>query len=91
MEQGVVFGDSVFGYHLKDGKLSTNEDEAKTVRFIFDLYVNGGMGATNVCKELENRGIPSPRGNMRWITPTLLKILRNEKYIGVLKQRKQIT
>jgi DNA invertase Pin-like site-specific DNA recombinase len=64
MEKGVVFGDSVFGYHLNGGKLTVNQDEAKTLRLIFDLYLSG-MGVTNVCKELENRGILTPRGNMR--------------------------
>jgi DNA invertase Pin-like site-specific DNA recombinase len=91
MERGVVFGDKIFGYHLKGGKLTVNEAEAKTVRLIFDLYVNSGMGATNISKELENRGIPTYSGNMRWTASTILKILRNEKYIGTLKQRKQIT
>ena len=91
MERGVVFGDKIFGYHLKGGKLSVNETEAKTVRLIFDLYVNSGMGATSIAKELENRGIPTYSGNMRWTASTILKILRNEKYIGTLKQRKQIT
>ena len=90
MEKGVVFGDSVFGYHLKGGKLTVNEDEAKTLRLIFDLYLSG-MGIGSVCKELENRGIPTPRGYMQWKNSTLIKILRNEKYIGTLKQRKYIT
>jgi hypothetical protein len=49
------------------------------------------MGVTNVGRELENRGILTPRGHMRWKNTTLLKILRNEKYIGTLKQRKSIT
>ncbi|MDR0372434.1 MAG: recombinase family protein [Nitrososphaerota archaeon] len=91
MEQGVVFGDKIFGYHLKGGKLAVNEDEAKTVRLIFDLYVNSGMGAIAISKEFENRGISTYSGNMRWKSSTILKILRNEKYIGVLKQKKQIT
>ena len=90
MEKGVVFGDSVFGYHLKGGKLTVNEDEAKTLRLIFDLYLSG-MGIGSVCKELENRGIPTPRGYTQWKNSTLLKILKNEKYIGTLKQRKYIT
>ena len=91
MEKGVVFGDKIFGYHLKQGKLAVNEDEAKTVRLIFDLYVNSGMGAIAISKEFENRGISTCSGNMRWKASTILKILRNEKYIGTLKQKKQIT
>jgi DNA invertase Pin-like site-specific DNA recombinase len=90
MEQGFVFGTRVFGYHLKNGKLSVNEDEAKIVRLIYELYL-GGMGVQLVAKELENRGIFSPNGDARWRHATVLRILKNEKYIGVLKQRKLIT
>jgi len=90
MEKGVVFGGSVFGYHLEKGKLTINEDEAKTVRLIFDLYLSG-MGAHRVTKELESMGIPAPSGDTQWKHSTLLRILKNEKYVGVLKQKKQIT
>jgi DNA invertase Pin-like site-specific DNA recombinase len=90
MEKGVVFGARPFGYNLQTGKLTINDGEAKTVRLIFDLYLSG-MGTTLLRKELENRGIPSPNGSSRWKHTVLLDILKNEKYIGVLKQRKQIT
>ena len=90
MEKGVVFGSSVFGYHLKDGKLTINEDEAKIVRLIFDLYLSG-MGIHLVSKELENRGITAPNGDTRWKNSTVLKLLKNDKYIGTLRQKKQIT
>ena len=90
MEKGVVFGTRVFGYHLKQGKLIVNEDEAKTVRLIFDLYLSG-MGILLISKELENRGISSPSGGLRWATVSILRILKNEKYVGVLKQKKLVT
>jgi DNA invertase Pin-like site-specific DNA recombinase/DNA-binding HxlR family transcriptional regulator len=90
MEQGFVFGASVFGYHLKDGKLTINEDEAKVVRLIYELYL-GGKGAHLVKKELENRGITAPLGGTRWSNVSVMQILKNEKYIGTLKQRKTIT
>jgi DNA invertase Pin-like site-specific DNA recombinase len=90
MEQGFVFGASIFGYHLKDGKLAINEDEAKIVRLIFELYL-GGLGASLVSRELENRGIPAPQGGARWSNVSVMSILKNEKYNGTLKQRKTIT
>jgi hypothetical protein len=91
MEKGVVFGASVFGYHLKGGKLTVNKEEAKTVRMIFDFYLHEGMGVHLMSKELENRGIPSPSGDARWKNASILRMLKNEKYIGVLKQKKFIT
>jgi DNA invertase Pin-like site-specific DNA recombinase len=90
MEKGVVFGVKMLGYNLKDGKLTINEDEAKIVRLIFDLYLSG-MGIALVCKELANRGILSPSGAMKWENATVRQILRNEKYMGVLKQKKSVT
>jgi DNA invertase Pin-like site-specific DNA recombinase len=90
MERGIAFGARAFGYNREKGKLTVNEAEAKTVRLIFDLYL-GGMGAHSVRKELENRGIPSPSGSARWNVFAVLRILKNEKYIGVLRQKKLIT
>jgi DNA invertase Pin-like site-specific DNA recombinase len=90
MEKGFVFGACPLGYNLKGGKLTVNEDEAKTVRLIFELYLSG-MGVQLVSKELENRGISAPNGATRWKNTTILRILKNEKYSGVLKQKKKIT
>ncbi|MCL2475717.1 recombinase family protein [Candidatus Bathycorpusculum sp.] len=90
MEQGVVFGSGVFGYHLEKGKLSIKEDEAKTVRHIFDLYLSG-MGIHRISKELENKAIPAPKGDERWKNATVLRMLKNDKYTGTLRQKKQIT
>ncbi|MCL2173189.1 MAG: recombinase family protein [Candidatus Bathyarchaeota archaeon] len=90
MERGVVFGAKALGYDQKNGKLTINENEAKTVRLIFDLYISG-MGAHNISKELDNRGIPTPKGGTRWNAVRVLRILKNEKYVGILKQKKRIT
>jgi hypothetical protein len=90
MEQGVVFGSRVLGYYLKNGKLAINEDEAKTVRLIYNLYLSG-KGIHLLCQELENRAIAAPNGGMRWYAASVLSMLKNEKYSGTLKQRKHIT
>jgi len=91
MEIGVVFGVSVYGYHLKGGKLSVNEDEAWVIRLIFSLYLDEGMGVHRIAKALENKGIPSPTGSQTWKNASILRMLKNEKYMGILKQKKQIT
>jgi len=90
MEKGVVFGASIFGYDLHDGKLTINEKQAEIVRLLFSLYLEG-MGTHILCHEMENRGILSPSGDVRWKNASILKILKNEKYIGTLKQKKQLT
>ena len=91
MERGVAFGNRIYGYDIKDGKLNINEEEAKVIQLIFKLYTEDGMGTHVLAKELENRGIPTPTGSKRWNNVSILKILKNEKYIGVLKQRKDLT
>ena len=91
MESGVVFGTSIFGYDIIDGKLYTNDEQSEIVRLIFDLYLNAGMGTHILCHELENRGIISPSGSHEWKNASILRILKNEKYIGILKQKKAIT
>jgi len=50
-----------------------------------------GMGSNLICRELKNRGIPSPSGSPNWVAKTVLYILKNEKYTGVLLQKKSIT
>ena len=91
MESGIVFGVSVYGYHLKDGKLTVNEDDAWVIRLMFGLYLDEGMGVHRIAKALENRGIPSPTGSPTWKNASILRMLKNEKYMGMLKQKKQIT
>jgi len=90
MERGIAFGGKALGYDRKDGKLTINENEAKTVRLIFDLYLSG-MGAHSIKNELGNRGILSPTGNVRWTNIAVFRILKNEKYAGILKQKKCVT
>jgi SH3-like domain-containing protein len=90
-DKKVVFGTGVFGYHLKKGRLTINQSEADVVRLIFDLYMKEGMGSNLICRELQNRGILSPSGSPNWVAKTVLYILKNEKYSGVLLQRKSIT
>lgn len=90
MENKVAFGSRVYGYNIANGKLSVNPEEADIVRTIFRLYMEG-MGSHILAKELRNKGVLTPTGSRNWTNATILRILKNEKYIGILKQRKQIT
>ena len=44
MEQGVVFGRSMLGYDVKDGKMTVNPQGAEIVRLIFHKYVHERKG-----------------------------------------------
>lgn len=90
MEQGVVFGRSLLGYDVKDGKMYINEEGAKIVRLIFHKFVNERKGTFVIARELLEEGIPPLRAK-EWHNTVVLRILRNEKYCGDLVQQKTYT
>lgn len=91
MEQGVVFGRSLLGYDVKDGKMTINPEGAEIVRLIYHKYVYERKGTTIIARELQEAGIKTLRGRTDWRNTVILKILRNEKYCGDLKQKKTYT
>ncbi|MDE6834294.1 MAG: recombinase family protein, partial [Ruminococcus sp.] len=90
MKQGVVFGRSMLGYDVKDGKLLINDKGAEIVRLIFHKYVNEGKGTHVIARELIEDGI-RPMREKKWSNTVILRILRNEKYVGDLCQKKTFT
>ena len=75
----------------KDNTLTPNEN-ADTVRLIFDLYVNQFFSTWEIAKRLNSLGIKSPSGKEVWNRATLDKILKNYHYIGkVTYQRDKTT
>lgn len=64
-----------------DGNIVINEDEAKTVRLIFKLFIEGKTEGS-IKRHLENKGIPAPGGGQKWYTRTITSMLQNEKFIG---------
>ena len=76
-----------FGYDYVSKSVSSlpqyviNED-SKTVKKIFSLYIENNNSITKVCRELYLEGILSPKGKSKWCTSTVRDILKNEAYIG---------
>ena len=64
-----------------DGLPQIVEEQAKTVRLIYSLFLEGLM-PSGIAKRLETMGILSPAGKQRWQTSTVESILKNEKYKG---------
>ena len=77
-----------YGYtHDREGKLIIHEEQAETVRLIYEMSASGASLA-RISVYLEDMGIPSPRGKEVWSKETLRKILSNEKYTGCVTLQK---
>ena len=90
MEKGVVFGRSMLGYDVKDGKMTVNEGGAKIVRLIFHKFANENKGTHVIARELREAGI-TPMRVKEWSNTVILRVIRNEKYCGDLVQKKTFT
>lgn len=64
-----------------DGNLVINEEQAKIVRKIYGLFLQG-RSPYAIAKMLTAEGIPTPGGNQTWASGTVKSILTNEKYKG---------
>lgn len=91
MEQGVVFGRSLLGYDVKDGKITVNPEGAEIVRQIFYKYGVERKGTSVIARELREAGYKTLSGNPKWSNTYIIKVLKNEKYVGDLVQKKTIT
>ena len=64
-----------------DGKPEIVQEEAETVKMIFELFLDG-YSMTNVKKTLESKGILTAKGKKVWNESLISSILKNEKYVG---------
>lgn len=73
-----------------DGKPKIVEEEAKIVRLIYRLFLEGDTYQA-IANKLMGLGIPSPAGKERWGASTVRSILINEKYKGDALLQKKFT
>ena len=74
----------------EDGNLAINEEQAKIVRLIFQLFLEG-MTAGRIAKELTARHILTVTGKEKWNAKTIRGVLANEKYMGCARIQKTFT
>ena len=91
MERGVVFGQSLLGYDVKEGRITVNPEGAEIVRLIFHKYAVEQVGTSEIARYLTDEGYRTYRGSTKWKSNTVIKILNNEKYVGDLVQKKTYT
>ena len=74
----------------EDGNLAINEEQAKIVRLIFRLFLEG-VTACRIAKELDARHILTVTGKEKWNAKTIRGVLANEKYTGCARIQKTFT
>ena len=69
-----------FGFQSIGKKLSIHPDEVKTVKVIYDLYLDG-YSMNRIAQHLNDLGIPSKKAT-KWRDKTINDILKNPLYKG---------
>lgn len=89
--RGIFLTPPLLGYDLdSEGNLIINEDEAKTIRLIFFMYLYG-YTCRQIAETLTNLGCPTKKNNTSWNPSTVLQVLQNERHCGDVLARKTWT
>jgi site-specific DNA recombinase len=74
------------------------ENEAETVRTVYELYTREALSINGIARWLNEQGIPTRRRTSRWERSTVWAMLRNPAYIGKAcygktrsRERKKVT
>lgn len=83
-QQGMVYGrGNILGYNRKAKSTYTiNPEQAETVRMIFDMYLQGEMGASKIANELTRLGRKNASGLVKWSPCVITRIVNNPTYMG---------
>lgn len=85
---GVFYGTgNILGYDKVGSEMIINEEQAKTVRLIYDMFLNG-QGSTEIKTYLEANGHLTATGLKKWSASSIVRILRNPFYSGTIVYRK---
>lgn len=96
MERGVVFGrKEMYGYNIVTDEFGAQHfeiipEEAEIIKQIYQWFASGD-GTFRIAKRLQDKGIKTKRYKNGFSTTVILRILRNEKYVGDLAQGKTYT
>ena len=73
-----------------NGGFVVNEEQAKTVKLIYKLFLDG-LTCHAIAKALTEKKLPTPAGKEVWNQRTVRSILTNEKYKGDALLQKEFT
>lgn len=88
---GIFMTPPLLGYDQdEDGNLIINEEEAKTVRLIFFMYLYG-YSTQQIANLLSKLTRQTKRGNTTWSSSSVLGVLQNERHCGEVLAHKTFT
>ena len=88
-QNGVIYGNgNILGYDKVGRDFVINEEQAQTVRMIYNMYLNG-MGMRKIQFELEAAGRKTSTGLTRWYSSYISRVLNNPFYCGMIVYRKE--
>lgn len=82
--------DKTEAIHKDDREIFIVEEEAKTVRVIYMMFL-AGYRVSEIAYELTKAGVATGKGNTIWNSSSVLGILRNERYCGDVRTNKSYT
>lgn len=78
---------NMYGYYVDEyGDFKINREQAEVVKRIYNLYLSG-LSADKIAKQLNSENTPTHR-NKKWLSTTILEMLKNEKYKGDFQLQK---
>lgn len=96
-EKGVLYGNgNILGYRLVKGRTSVEntyeiiEDEAETVRMIFDMYLSG-LGVKAIAGKMIALKRKKSNGGYKWHASYITRVLDNKTYAGYIGYNKSYT
>ena len=96
-QKGVLYGNgNILGYRLVRGKASSEntyeivEEDAETIRTIYDFYLEG-MGVKAIAAKMQALHRETARSGCKWDATKILRILDNKTYAGYIGYHKSHT
>ena len=91
-EKGTLYGSgNILGYDRVGDTYVINEAQAETVRMIFDMYLNEGLGTGKIAQRLTELGRLNASGLNKWSHGVISRILNNQTYMGVIAYGKSFS